>query len=108
MKKLALITFVFAFATTAFADFSRDHVIGKWLLNGTNKSTYWTFDKNDTFAFKGTDSSSKGKWSTDGTYVKVVWTHIDGKKVKEGTVKAKYKLNEDGSFNVLKYVYRKQ
>lgn len=108
MKKIALIAFAFAFATSAFADFSRDHVIGKWLLNGTNKSTTWTFDKNDTFAFKGTDSSSKGRWMTDGSYLFIVWSEIDGKKVELGKVKTKYQLNEDGSFHVLKFVYRKK
>ena len=108
MKKLALISLAIAIAAIAFADFPREHVIGKWLLNGTNKSTTWTFKKDDTFAFKGPATSSKGKWSTDGSYVKVVWTEIDGKAVKEGTVKTKYKLNDDGSLQIDRFVYRKK
>ena len=106
MKKLAVISLAIAIASFTFADFPREHVIGKWLLNGTNNSTTWTFNKNDTFAFKGPASSSKGKWSTDGSYVSVVWTEIDGKSVKEGTVKTKYK--DDGSLQVVNYVYRKK
>jgi len=107
MKRLALIAFLFAFASAAFADFSRDHIIGKWLLNGKDKSTSWTFEKSNTFAFQGQDSSSRGMWSTDGQNILIEWTHIDGSPVEKGKVKATYKLNEDGSFNVLRYVYRK-
>ena len=108
MKKLATVIFAVVAFTAALADYTKSYVVGTWLLNGTDKNTRWVFKGDDSFVFKGTMSSSKGKWSTDGKLVFLSWTEVDGQPVKANTIKGKYPLNEDGSFQVDNYVYRKQ
>lgn len=107
MKKLAMIIFAASVAGAAFADFTRAHVEGTWLLNGKDRNTKWVFRKDGSFAFAASNASSKGKWTTDGSKVKLVWTEIDKQKVKAGTVKCSYPLAPDGTLRVNHFVYKK-
>ena|SRR6185436_286804 len=107
MKKLALMALAMTTVGSALADFSKAHVQGTWLLNGKDRNTKWVFNKDGSFNFVATMASSKGKWSVDGSKVKLVWTEIDKQKVKPGTVKGAYPLNSDGTFQVNKFIYRK-
>lgn len=88
------------------ASSGQGNVAGTWLLNGKDKSTRWVFNKDGTFLFKASNASSRGKWSSDGSSVKLVWTQIDSEKVKPGTVKATYPLS-DGALKINKFNYRK-
>ena len=108
MKVFATLALLAVMATNVFAIMSKSDVVGTWLLNGTDKSTKWVFNKDDTFVFKSAMASSKGTWSTNGTHVKLVWTHVDGQPVKPGAVKGQYKFNDDGSLQVDNYVYKKK
>ena len=107
MKKLALMALATATVGSALADFSKAHVQGTWLLNGKDKNTRWVFNQDGSFNFVATMASSRGKWSTDGRKVKLVWTEIDKQKVKPNSVKGAYPLNPDGSMQVNKFNYRK-
>jgi hypothetical protein len=108
MKKLATVFLAAAVVTMALANFSKSHVIGTWLLNGKDTNNKWVFNKDDTFLFKGSMSSSKGTWSTDGKKISLVWTHVDGQPVKKGSIKGAYPLLEDGSFQVDNYNFKKK
>ena len=108
MKRTALTLLAMALMSLAFANFTKAHVVGTWLLKGTDTNNKWVFNKNDTFVFKGSMASSKGKWSTDGKVVKLVWTHIDDQPVKPNTVKGQYPLLSDGSFQVDNYNFKKK
>lgn len=108
MKVFATLALLAVMATTVLANLSKNDIVGTWLLNGTDTNTKWVFKKDDTFVFKGSMSSSKGTWSTTGTHVKLVWTHIDGQPVKPNTVKGQYKFNDDGSLQVDTFVYKKK
>ena len=108
MKRFATLFLAIAAMSLALANFPKSHVVGTWLLNGKDTNNKWVFKTYDTFLFKGSMSSSKGKWSTDGKVVKLVWTHIDDQPVKPNTVKGQYPLLEDGSFQVDNYNFKKK
>ena len=108
MKAFATLALLGVLATTVFANLSKSDVVGTWILNGKDASTKWVFNKDDTFVFKSAMSNSKGKWETNGTHVKLVWTHVDGQPVKPGSVKGQYKFNDDGSLQVDTFVYKKK
>jgi hypothetical protein len=109
MRKLSIVLLVTAAFALALANFPKAHVVGTWLLNGTDVNNKWVFKADDTFLFKGAMSSSKGTWSTDGTKVSLVWTEIDGQPVaKKGSIKGAYPLKEDGSFQVDNFNFKKK
>jgi hypothetical protein len=109
MKKLALVCLAVATMAMAFANFTREHVIGTWLLNGKDTNNKWVFSNDNKFLFKGSMASSKGTWSTDGKKISLVWTEIDGQPVaKKGSVKGSYPLLEDGSFQVDNFNFKKK
>jgi hypothetical protein len=109
MKKLALVCMAAATMSMALASFTKEHVIGTWLLNGKDANNKWVFYKDDKFLFKGAMSSSRGTWSTDGKKVSLVWTEIDGQPVtKKGSVKGSYPLKEDGSLQIDNFNFKKK
>ncbi|HXH59735.1 MAG TPA: hypothetical protein VNI20_00090 [Fimbriimonadaceae bacterium] len=108
MRKFAAVLIAVSAIAAAFATFPKEHVIGTWLLNGTDVNTKWVFYKDQKFLFKGTMSTSRGTWSTDGNKISLTWTEIDGKPVKANTVKGSYPLLEDGSWQVDQYNYKKK
>lgn len=109
MRKLTSVLVAAAAVSLAIAaGFDKSHVVGTWLLNGKDTNNKWVFYKNDTFLFKGSMSSSKGTWSTDGKKIHLVWTHIDDQPVAKGKVKGAYPLLEDGSFQVDNFNFKKK
>jgi hypothetical protein len=107
MKKLALASMALFTVTAAFANLDKQAIPGTWLLNGKDKNIRFVFKKDGTFNFAATNATSRGKWAVNGGSLKLVWTEIDKQKVSPGKVKASYKFNEDGSFNIDKFNYRK-
>lgn len=109
MNKLLLSSVALLVAGGALADGARGKadLVGTWVLNGTNKSVRFVFNKDGTFAFVAPNASSKGKWSPEEGGVRLVWTEIDKQRVAPGKVKALYKFAEDGSLQVMNFKYRK-
>jgi hypothetical protein len=80
---------------------------GTWLLNGTDRSTRFVFNKNGTFAYSGWGATSRGNWRYDGQSVHLVWTEIDKQKVAAGKVKKSYSVTPAGELVIDKYKYRR-
>ena len=110
MRKLALVSIAIALVGSALANGKPVSVAGTWLLNGNDKSTKWVFKPDGTFSFisVAANASSKGRWSVEGSKIKLVWSEIDKQKVAAGKVKGAFPLGSDGTFRVNHFVYRKQ
>jgi hypothetical protein len=108
MNRLLLTAFAaLSVAAVAVSQSPNAKMTGTFLLNGKDRVNRFVLRKDGSFAFVGADSSSKGRWASDGQSVKFVWTEIDKQKVAPGKVKGSFPLTDDGGFKINKYVYKK-
>jgi len=93
-------------AQVASPSFPKSKIAGKWTL-GTKGSPKFELHQNGTFVYAGWGNTSKGNWSFDGTTLQLLWTVVDGYKVKPGSMRGKYAISPEGVLQVDKYSYRK-
>jgi|GEM_PF-2622042 len=89
-----------------------DSVQGVWTLrrNGNEDRTCrFTFERNGTFSFTGMNSTSRGRYTFDGTEIELVWHEIDGAPVEAGhVVRKRLPITFDGeAFFVDQYRYER-
>ena len=93
------------------ADASIKPVVGTWYVNEHGKESRaqkLVLRPNKTFAFVGSGYKSEGNYSVKDGSLKLIWTSVDGEKVKPGQMHKEIALNgEMNSLVIDQYTYGK-
>ena len=89
-----------------FAKRDTGSVVGVWHVKKMNASL--EFQSNGSFKFKCTGATSSGKYAIDGGIVTLTWTSVDGEAVDPDTMHKKLILDDEGTFWIDNYHYKKE
>ncbi len=88
-----------------FARRETGSVVGKWRVNKMDASI--EFFREGTFKFRCTGASSEGTYKVDGGIIQLTWTAVDGEAVEPDTMHKKLLLDDEGTFWIDNYHYKK-
>lgn len=88
-----------------FARRETGSVVGRWHVNKMDASI--EFRDDGTFKFKCTGATSEGRYKTDGGIITLTWTAVDGEAVEPDTMHKKLILDDEGTFWIDNYHYKK-
>jgi hypothetical protein len=80
-------------------------VVGKWRVAKIDACLEMLEDK--TFKFRSSGATSAGKYKVDGGVITLIWTSVDGQAVEEGTMHKKLIVDDEGTFWIDTYHYKK-
>ena len=108
LRSLLFTLAIFAAFVSAYAN--KVTIPGTWTVTKNGKANTMMkliFDKKGTFKFAGSGYSSGGTYKVSGGTIHLVWTHVDGQKVKPGQMKKVLSVQEDNTFMIDHYTYAK-
>jgi len=80
-------------------------VVGNWHVNKMDARIEFTPE--GTFKFKCTGATSEGKYKADGGIIVLTWTAVDGEAVDPDTMHKKLIMDDEGTFWIDNYHYKK-
>jgi hypothetical protein len=83
-------------------------VAGTWMVTKDGKpnpNMKLILSPKGTFKFAGMNYSSGGNYTVSDGTIQLIWTTVDGQKVKPGTMKKRLTISPENTFTIDQYTY---